>query len=135
MELVSRRADVALLIEKFGVSQRRACELIEVDRSSCRYRARRRRDEELKQELREMARKRPRFGYRRLTALLRRAGRAVNHKRVWRLCVEMRLSVRRKKRQRLVQAAQPPARPAVVTRNGVWTSSAIGREADKRYAH
>lgn len=118
MELVSRRANVALLTEKFAVSQRRACELMEVDRSSCRYEARPRRDAELKQELAELARKRPRFGYRRLTALLRREGRAVNHKRVWRLCVEMRLSVRWKKRKRLVQAAQPPARPTAI--NEEW---------------
>lgn len=118
MELVSRRAEVALLRQSFGVSERRACELLGMDRSSCRYRAKPERDLELQQELVELARKRPRFGYRRLTALLRRAGRRVNPKRVWRLCLQLRLSVRWKKRKRLVQAAQPPPRATAV--NEEW---------------
>lgn len=118
MELVSRRTDVALLIECYQVSERRACELLEVDRSSCRYRARPKKDEELRDAVRELARKRPRFGYRRLTAMLRREGRQVNPKRIWRLCVELRLSVRWKKRRKLIQAAQPPAKVSAV--NEEW---------------
>jgi putative transposase len=91
-----------------------------VGRSSCRYRARRRDDPELRQRLRELAGERRRFGYRRLTVMLRREGRAVNHKRVYRLYVEEGLTVRRRERKRLKAAARTPL--ALPTRaNQVWT--------------
>jgi transposase InsO family protein len=47
-----------------------------------------------------LVRRRPRFGYRRLTALLRREGRVVNAKRVQRLCRGEGLKVRKKPRKR-----------------------------------
>lgn len=46
--------------------------------------------------LRELAEARRRFGYRRLQILLQREGWQVNHKRVYRLYVEEKLSLRRK---------------------------------------
>jgi len=110
MELVSCREQVALLREQFAVSQRRACELMGVDRSSIRYRARPRKDEELRQQVRELAHQRPRFGYRRLTAVLRRQGRVINPKRVWRICKHERLGVRWKRRRRLIHTAPPAVR-------------------------
>jgi len=59
--------------------------------------------------LRELAAARPRFGYKRLTGLLRRDGYLINHKRVWRLYQEEFLCVRRKRRKKLV--AQPRLKP------------------------
>lgn len=53
----------------------------------------------------ELSRARQRFGYRRLTALLQREGRRVNHKRVHRICRQERLQVPRKRRQRLKRTA------------------------------
>jgi putative transposase len=52
-----------------------------------------------------MARQKPRYGYRRLHALLSRRGHEVNVKRVYRLYVEERLIVRRKRlvRERAVE--------------------------------
>ena len=81
-------------------SERRACQLAGVGRSSCRYQARRREDEELRQRLRELAGERRRFGYRRLAVLLRREGWPVNHKRVYRIYGEEGLTVRRRWRCR-----------------------------------
>jgi len=49
--------------------------------------------------LRELVRRRPRFGYRRLTELLRREGWPVNAKRIHRLCRQEGLKVRRKRRK------------------------------------
>jgi len=66
-------------------SERRAWQLTGVGRSSCRYQVRRRDDPALRQRLRELAGERRRFGYRRLTVLLRREGWPVNHKRVYRI--------------------------------------------------
>lgn len=95
-----RRA-VGLLQDQFEFSQRRACAVLGFRRSSCRYVSRRRLVPELIQELRSHAAARPRFGYRRLHVLLRRAGWQVNHKRVYRLYRAEGLAVRRKRRRRL----------------------------------
>jgi putative transposase len=105
MELVSRREDVAFATAKFDVSERRACELIGVDRSSRRYQARPERQPEVRTAVAEIAEAHPRYGYRRVTVLLRRAGHMVNHKRVQRLTREMGLQVRRWKRKRLKREA------------------------------
>src|SRR3989454_12452393 len=66
--------------------------------SSYRYQTRRW-DETLRTRLVELAREKPRFGYRRLHVLLRRNGERVNHKRVHRVYREAGLSLRRKKRK------------------------------------
>jgi putative transposase len=79
-----------------------------VGRSSCRYQARRRDDEELRERLRELAGERRRFGYRRLTVLLRREGWPVNHKRVYRIYGEEGLTVRRRPRKRLKAEGRTP---------------------------
>jgi transposase InsO family protein len=51
----------------------------------------------------KLARQKPRYGYRRLHALLERRGHEVNVKRVYRLYAEEGLAVRRRKRKRLVR--------------------------------
>jgi putative transposase len=81
-----RRAAVVYAQEQLGCSQRRACRLVSSARATIRYQRRCRGDDEaLQTRLRELAAQRPRFGYRRLHVLLRRAGIVVNHKRVERL--------------------------------------------------
>ena len=67
-------------MKQYEMSERHACRLLELSRSTYRYRAQNpERDEELRARLRELAGKRMRFGYRRLTAMLVRQGMAVNH--------------------------------------------------------
>jgi putative transposase len=61
--------------EAQGLSERRACGLVGMKRSSYRYAGRRAEFGGLRGRLRELAQERRRFGYRRLTVLLRRAGR------------------------------------------------------------
>lgn len=101
MELVGVRRDVAFAREKFGLSERRACELNVIDRSSYRYEPTEDQDGELRRKLQELARQRPRFGYRRLGVLLEKRGERVNHKRLFRVYREAGLSVRRRERKRL----------------------------------
>ena len=67
------------------VSQRRACRIIEADRTSMRYQSRRGDDVELREKLRALAQERRRFGYRRLHILLRRDGVIINRKKTQRL--------------------------------------------------
>src|SRR5229473_4522894 len=64
-------------------------------------------DEELRVRLVELAREKPRFGYRRLQVLLRRTGERVNHKRVHRVYREAGLMLRRKKRKHCVREGKP----------------------------
>jgi putative transposase len=65
---------------EYEMSERHACRLLGLGRSTHRYRARRQeRDVELRSRLKELAGKRMRFGYRRLTAMLVREGIAANH--------------------------------------------------------
>jgi putative transposase len=53
----------------------------------------------LREDLVKLARQKPRYGYRRLHALLSRRGHPVNVKRVYRLYVEEGLTVRRRRRK------------------------------------
>ena len=103
MELAGLKRDVALVQAEHGLSERGACKLLELERTSYRYEPRPDRNAELRVELVALARQKPRYGYRRLHALLSRRGHAVNVKRVYRIYVEEGLEVRRRKRKRLVR--------------------------------
>jgi len=106
LELVARKAAVEQIKSEYAFSERRACGLLSLAVSSHRYQPRRQ-DEPLRTKLVELAREKPRFGYRRLHVLLRRAGEAVNHKRVHRVYREAGLCIRRKKRKHCVRVGQP----------------------------
>ena len=107
--------------EGFERSERRACELAGMGRSSYRYVPRRCEEAELRERLQALAAERRRFGYRRLTVMLRREGRTVNHKRVYRLYREEGLAVRTKRKgKRAAGAARIPlALPTAA--NQIWT--------------
>ena len=81
--------------QEYAFSERRACRLMTVAVSSYRYESRRS-DEPLRTRLVELAREKPRFGYRWLHVLLRRSGERINHKRVHRVYREAGLMIRRK---------------------------------------
>lgn len=113
-----RRAEVRRLMLKFSASERRACELMGIPRMSCRYRSRRD-DTALRERLLDLAREKPRYGYRRLHVLLRRqGGERVNHKRIWRVYRDLGLSVRRTRRKYLQRALRP--RPVLTAANQEW---------------
>jgi putative transposase len=87
---------------EYQISERHACRLLGLGRSTHRYQARRNeRDGALRARLKELAAQRMRFGYRRLTAVLVREGIAVNHKRVYRLYREEGLAMRIRQRRRI----------------------------------
>ena len=113
-----RREAVLVMQVEVELSQRRACGLMELYRATCRYRRRRTEDGRLRTRLRELAEARRRFGYRRLQVLLEREGWQVNHKRVYRLYVEEKLSLRRKRGRKRSTVRQPLPEP--VAANQVW---------------
>lgn len=90
--------------QKLGISERRACKALGQSRGNQRREAVRQDDEEaLRADIIRLARLYGRYGYKRITALLRASGWVVNHKRVERIWREEGLKVpqRQKKRGRL----------------------------------
>jgi putative transposase len=77
----------------------------------------------LREELVKLARQKPRYGYRRLHAVLECRGQAVNVKRVYRLYVEQGLAVRRRRRKRLVREQQ--IEPRLIRANQEWAMDFI----------
>jgi putative transposase len=135
-----QRAAADYLAERYGVSQRRACRVMGRSRSNLRYRRKHRADElALSREIRRLARRFPRYGYRRIHAMLVRGGWSVNLKRVRRLWNELglRRPVRLRKPRKLgpkpgVSANSCTQQPARF-KNDVWTCDFIhDRTADGR---
>jgi putative transposase len=135
-----QRAAADYLDERYGISQRRISRVMGRSRSGLRYRRKRRTDEPaLNKEIKRLARRHPRYGYRRAHAVLVRKGWSVNLKRVRRLWISLglRRPVRLRKPRKLgpkpgVSAnscVQQPAR----FKNDVWTCDFIhDRTADGR---
>ncbi len=92
----AKREAVAHLCNAHGVSQRRACSALQVDRSSVRYQSKRGNDAELRDAIKRVARERRRFGYRRINVMLQREGIHMNHKKLRRIYTEEKLQVRRR---------------------------------------
>jgi len=110
--------------ERLGVSERRACRVLGQARSTQRHRARGRDDEpRLVSRIIELARQYGRYGYRRITALLRREGWRVNTKRVERIWRQEGLKVPKKqpKRSRLWLGDGSCIRRRAEHRNHVWS--------------
>ena len=107
--------------EQEQISERQACGLVDLHRSTCRYRSQRRDDSILRQRLKELAAERRRFGSPRLTVLLRREGFTDNHKRIERIYGEERLQVRRRKRKRVVWVSRVAASPVPEQPNQRWS--------------
>jgi putative transposase len=104
-----------------GVSERRACRLLHIGRSSLRYRPCADRDEALRQRLRDLAQRHPRYGYRRAWAVFRREGWTINVKRVHRLWQELGLSLPRSRRRRRRGGGRDPVPVRAERPNHVWT--------------
>lgn len=94
-----KRAAVVNVRQAHGASERRAFGLVGQARSTQRYRAKAKPEDSLPKRIAELAAERPRFGYRRLTASLKREGVSVWHGRVHRITKELRLPVPRRKRK------------------------------------
>lgn len=119
---VERKREAVILLKNKDVSERRSCELILFSRSTCRYQLKREPDAEFESRLKEVAIAHPRFGYRRVHALLRRHGLTVNRKRVARVWQKFGLQVptRTRKKKRVERQGEMPA-PVATRPNQVWT--------------
>ena len=96
--------------QAYQLNESCACGLAGITRWINQYQSRRDPQDELRQRLRDLAGNRPRYGYRRLTVMLRREGWRVNTKRVYRIYREENLGVRtaqRKKRSAHLRVPLP----------------------------
>jgi putative transposase len=113
------------LQKNFRVSERRACRVVDQPRSSQRYLSTKAdKDAALAQMIVALSGQNPRYGYRRVWALLRREGWEVNKKRVHRLWREADLKVpagRRRKRQRLGSSENSVARRRAEYLGHLWS--------------
>lgn len=115
MTPVARREAVAHLKTSHEVSERRACKVLSVDRSSVRYKSIRPDDAHLREATKKVALERRRFGYRRIHVMLQRQGHEMNQKKLRRLYREEKLQVRKRGgRKRALGTRRPmlvPDRP------------------------
>ena len=110
--------------KKYEISQRRACLGIQISQRVARYKPVRQWDEDaLRSRVIELACNYGRYGYRRITALLRAEGWCVNHKRVERIWREEGLKVPQKqpKRRRLWLNDGSCIRLRAEYKNHVWS--------------
>jgi len=107
-----KRKAVAHLMEAHQVSQRRACGILQIDRSLVRYLSRRGDDVDLCDAIKRVSRERRRFGYRRIHVMVAREGFEVNHKKVRRIYTEEKLQMRRRGgRKRALGTRKPMVLP------------------------
>jgi putative transposase len=123
---VKRREAVEHVINEFDgrVSERRACKVIGQSRAAQRYTPLERDDESfLTKDITNLACQYGRYGYRRITAMLKQRGWKVNHKRVARIWREQGLKVPQKqpKRRRLWFNDGSCIRLRPRYRNHVWS--------------
>jgi len=107
-----------------GLSERRACDVLEQPRMTQRYKIKQPdRDKPLVAAMKRLAGKHPRYGYRFITAKLRQDGWQVNHKRVQRLWRKEGLQVPYRRKRKKLQGN--PQNSCAVTKaeyiNHVWT--------------
>lgn len=135
-----QRAAASYLMERFAISQRRASRLLGRARSTLRYRPQQHAEEAaLVRAIRRLARRHPRYGYRRIHARLRKQGWSVNRKHVRRLWNELglRRPVRLKPARKLGPKPGSSANSCVNQparfKNDVWTYDFIAdRTSDGR---
>lgn len=92
----AKRKAVTHLCDTHGVSQRQACKVLSVDRSTVRYQSKRGDDAEQRRAIKRIAREGKRFGYRRILVMLEREKIFMNHKKLRRIYREAGLQVRKR---------------------------------------
>jgi putative transposase len=114
-----RRQQVAYVCRR-GRSERRACALMSVARSTLKYESRLAlRDGPLIAQMRELASQYPRYGYRRIQVFMARRGHVMSADRAHRLWRLAGLQVPRKRPRKRVACHRPRALPAL-SANQVW---------------
>jgi putative transposase len=103
----------AQAVAEQGVSQRRACRILNVSRCVYRYQAKKTDEGQIEQALCQLAERHRRWGYGKMIDYLKNQGHSWNHKRIHRIYCDLALNLRRKPKKRLPsRSAQVLAQPA-----------------------
>jgi putative transposase len=97
----------------YAVSERKACSVVMIARSSIQYKPQKIEDRAIRKRIREIAETRVRYGFWRIHVLLRREGWKDNHKRTYRIYREEGLNLRSKRPRRNKAAAHRLERPGL----------------------
>jgi putative transposase len=111
-------------MEAYQLGARRSARLVGVPWATLLYKSRKEPQEALRRRLREIAATHVRYGYRRLTVLLRREGWHVNAKRVYRLYEEENLKVRSVERKKIARRQRVPQAQACGP-NQCWSADFV----------
>ena len=110
------------LVTERDYSQRHACQLVGISRSSVRYQSVPNPEEmSLRQQVRQLAHQHPGYGYRRIAVILRREGSSVNHKRVQWIWQAERLQLPRRKPRKRRCGPRGEVIHKAQYRNHVWS--------------
>ena len=108
------------MVEEHQVSERQACKVLCLPRSTYRYRHRIKHDEPVISELNQLVEKHPSIGFWMSYYRIRKQGYLWNHKRVYRVYTAMQLNIRRRAKKRLpARAKQTLMQPEAP--NQVWS--------------
>jgi len=108
------------MCSEWDVSIRRACGVLEVDRSTYHYKSRRPDQAGLEARIKEICATRMRYGYRRVHVLLQREGWRVNIKKTHRIYNALGLQLRNKTPKRRVKAKLRDDRKESTGPNETW---------------
>lgn len=81
-------------MSRYHISVRRACEIFSLSRSSYYYIKKSSDDSELMVKILNLANLHPKFGYWKIYYLLRDEGKIINHKRVYRIYKNLKLTLK-----------------------------------------
>ena len=119
MVTAAQRREAVDHLKNRRYSERRACRLVGFSRSAAWYRLKGRDDAELRDRLKVLAERYPRYGYPTLHDMLKIEGRVINRKRTYRIYREEGLQVRTKRRKKLRRPRLPMLVPDAV--NQRWS--------------
>jgi len=129
---VSEKRPLVATLIAHNISERRACVLIGVPRASQRYQSQASTTtDEIRDRIVALARAHPRYGYRRVTALLRREGVGVNHKRVRRIWADEGLILPRKRVRKRLSGERGGRPKRALHRGHVWTYDFVFDRTDR----
>ena len=118
----AKRSAVKYLKTERRYSERGACKMVGISRSSARYQPKKRsKDVEVRGKVRELANRHPGYGYRRVMVLLKREGSQFNHKRIQRIWQVEGLQIPRRKPRKRVYGPQGEVINKAQYRNHVWS--------------
>jgi len=121
VSLAERRRAAEHLEAKLGVSERRACEVVEIARSTKRRPSGRIEEARLVRRVHELTERYPRFGYRKIHAVLRAEGFAIGRDRLRLIRKREGLQVPKKQRKRFRPGKSTAQEDRALYPNHVWS--------------